>query len=217
MCGHRVDGAAGPSRAVASAAVSPAGKKPAATAALPVEAPADNDGIRSPLQPAGGNAYPAETDLWDGSYSPKAMIGTWIACGVGCLVLIVAAAMVDRRDVWIAAVCAIVALNLYLALLLAYRRFNVHYHLTSQRFVHQSGIIRRVTDRVEVIDFDDITFVQGIVDRMVNVGTIKIVSGDPTDPRLVLQGIENVAHVAHLMDDARRAERRRRGLHIDQR
>jgi len=217
MCGHRVDGEAGPSRAVASAAVLPTGKKPAATAALPVEAPAENDGIRSPLQPANANAYPAETDLWDGSYSPKAMIGTWIACGVGCLVLIVAAAMVDRRDVWIAAVCAIVALNLYLALLLAYRRFNVHYHLTSQRFVHQSGIIRRVTDRVEVIDFDDITFVQGIVDRMVNVGTISIVSGDPTDPRLVLQGIENVAHVAHLMDDARRAERRRRGLHIDQR
>jgi hypothetical protein len=89
--------------------------------------------------------------------------------------------------------------------------------LTSQRFVHQSGIIRRVTDRIEVIDFDDITFVQGIVDRMTNVGTISIVSGDPTDPRLVLQGIENVAHVAHLMDDARRAERRRRGLHIDQR
>jgi hypothetical protein len=115
---------------------------------------------------------------------------------------VVAAAFVGRGDVWIGVLCAIVAVNLYLALLLVYRRFNVHYHLTSQRFVHQSGILRRVTDRVEVIDFDDITFVQGIVDRMVNVGTISIVSGDPTDPRLVLQGIENVARVAHLMDDA---------------
>jgi hypothetical protein len=32
----------------------------------------------------------------------------------------------------------------------------------------------------------------------------------------VLPGIENIKHVASLFDDARLAERRRRGLHVEQ-
>jgi hypothetical protein len=48
------------------------------------------------------------------------------------------------------------------------------------------------------------------------VGTIRIMSHDRSDPDLVLRGIQNVPAVAKLMDDARLAERRRRGLHVEQ-
>ncbi len=62
---------------------------------------------------------------------------------------------------------------------------------------------------------DDVTFVQGIIQRMLSVGTIRVSSSDRTHPELVLLGIDNVEKVADLIDDARRKERRRRGLHIE--
>ena len=104
----------------------------------------------------------------------------------------------------------------YFIAVLCYRRMSVRYCLTTQRFVHERGILRRVNDRIEVLDMDDITFEQGLLERLSGVGTIRIVSHDQTDPELVLPGIENVKHVAALFDDARLAERRRRGLHVEQ-
>jgi len=96
------------------------------------------------------------------------------------------------------------------------RRISVHYLLTTQRFIHESGVLRRVNNRIEVLDMDDITFEQSLLERLTGVGTIRIVSHDRTTPELSIRGIENVKHVAGLFDDARLAERRRRGLHVEQ-
>jgi uncharacterized membrane protein YdbT with pleckstrin-like domain len=98
---------------------------------------------------------------------------------------------------------------------LGWRRMSVKYELTNQRFIHEEGVLRRVTDRIEVIDISDVTFEQTLFDRMFNVGTLRIVSSDRSHPELRLVGIENVREVAHMMDAARRKERLRRGLHID--
>ena len=99
---------------------------------------------------------------------------------------------------------------------LTYRRMSVHYLLSTQRFIHESGILRRVNNRIEVLDMDDITFEQGLLERFSGVGTIRIMSHDRSDPELELRGIEKVQEVARLIDDARLAERRRRGLHVEQ-
>jgi hypothetical protein len=72
-----------------------------------------------------------------------------------------------------------------------------------------------VTDRIEVIDIDDVTYEQGLVQRMLGVGTIRIASSDRTHPELVLSGIDGVQQVADTIDDIRRKERRKRGLHIE--
>ena len=47
------------------------------------------------------------------------------------------------------------------------------------------------------------------------VGTIRIRSSDVTDPQITLPGIENGAEIARAMDNARRKERMRRGLHVE--
>jgi uncharacterized membrane protein YdbT with pleckstrin-like domain len=96
------------------------------------------------------------------------------------------------------------------------RRLSVHYTLTNQRFLHESGLFTRTTDRIEVIDIDDVTFRQGMIERMLGVGTIQLDSSDRTHPRLVLAGIDNVKVVSGMIDDVRRKERRRRGIHIEQ-
>jgi uncharacterized membrane protein YdbT with pleckstrin-like domain len=91
----------------------------------------------------------------------------------------------------------------------------MHYELTTQRFVHQAGVLIRQTDRIEVIDIDDVSYTQGVIQRMLGVGTIRITGSDRTHPELVLRGIDKVPEIASLIDDVRREERRRRSLHIE--
>jgi hypothetical protein len=91
----------------------------------------------------------------------------------------------------------------------------LHYKLTNQRFFFQHGIVRRVVDRIEVIEIEDLAYEQGILDRMFGTGRIKIISGDRTNPVLWLNGIDDVQRVFALIDKARRAERMRRSVSIE--
>jgi len=158
-----------------------------------------------------------EEDLWTGSFSPKAMIGTWILMAIVTVAAIVLGVLFLPAAplAWPVLIGGVVLMWLFGAAYLGYRRMSVHYRLTNHRFFHERGILRRVTDRIEVIDMDDITCEQGIVERMLGVGTVKITSSDRSHPELRLPGIDDVKQIAERMDNLRRAERMRRGLHIE--
>lgn len=160
---------------------------------------------------------PAEKSLWKGGYSPKAMYGVWILSAIATVAILAAVALLasDQNNVWLISGAVIlvwwcVAIGMYL-----YRRFSMHYELTTQRFVHQNGILLRQTDRIEVIDIDDVSYSQGIIQRMLGVGTIVLKGSDRSHPELTLKGIDKVPEIASLIDDVRREERRRRSLHIE--
>ncbi len=155
----------------------------------------------------------AEIKLWSGGYSAKAMIGSWLAAGVATVLLIVGCVVLPPGIPVFIGIIALIWLAL--GLVLAYRKLGIHYELTTQRFIHSSGILTRTSDRIETLDIDDVTFTQSIVERMFNVGTIKLSSSDRTHPVLKLIGISDVKRIADLIDEARRKERRRRGLHIE--
>ncbi|MEM8733713.1 MAG: PH domain-containing protein [Planctomycetota bacterium] len=168
-------------------------------------------------------SVPPERSLWKGGYSPKAMYGSWVISALATIGLIVAGVFFATEEsagdnagtVWmvigtIIVVWWIVVIGTYL-----YRRVGMHYELTTQRFIHQAGILMRTTDRIEVIDIDDVSYTQGIIQRMLGVGKIRITGSDRTHPELVLYGIDKVPEIASLIDDVRREERRRRSLHIE--
>ena len=159
----------------------------------------------------------SERSLWKGGYSGKAMYGTWVLTAVGSIAGLVALVMLgDQHNLaWPLGGGAIIALWVIVLAIYMVRRLSVHYELTSQRFIHQRGILVRRTDRIEVIDIDDVSFTQGIVQRMLGVGTIQITSSDRSHPELRLMGIDQVATVSNMIDDVRRDERRRRSLHIE--
>jgi uncharacterized membrane protein YdbT with pleckstrin-like domain len=166
------------------------------------------------MRPSGSVA--AEEELWTGGYSPKAMYGPWLGAAVATIAGVIAVLMLQPDGTgW--GIFAIAALVLWgsLLLTLAYRRISVKYRLTSQRLFHEVGILRRVTDRIEIIDVDDVTVEQGIVERMLGVGTIRVTSSDRTSPELHMPGIDGVKEVADTIDCARRSERQRRGLFIE--
>ena len=180
----------------------------------------------APLSPADRLRTPPETadqeepeeDAWEGGYSGKAMFGNWLAAGFVSLLVIVLFFRYEQlregdRSKYI--LLGIASVWILLGFMVLYRKMNVRYHLTTQRFIHRSGILTRVSDRIEVIDIDDVTYYQGVFERLVGVGSIKVNSSDRTHPELWLHGIENVKEIADLLDDLRRKERRRRGLHIE--
>ncbi|SMP76445.1 membrane protein YdbS, contains bPH2 (pleckstrin homology) domain [Neorhodopirellula lusitana] len=152
--------------------------------------------------------------LWNGGYSPKAMVGSWILLTAVSIGLIVAAILVSQLTFGIA-FAIIAVLWVLVAANYARMRLGYHYELTSQRFIHKTGLLTRRTDRIEVIDIDDVSYEQGPIQRVFGVGTINITSSDRSDPELQLLGIGNVSDVSGLIDDVRRAERRRRSLHIE--
>lgn len=159
-----------------------------------------------------------EVDIWEGGYCGKAMFGKYLVMSIISLVIIVLMVMFDnlhQENRWLYVLLAIAVMWAYLGLMLLYRKMNVHYRLTTQRFIHRVGILTQVSDRIEVIDIDDVTFHQGFIERMVDVGSIKIESSDKSHPELWLLGIENVKIVANQIDDLRRNERRRRGIHVE--
>lgn len=157
-----------------------------------------------------------ENDLWSGSYSHLAMIGTWIGGVVATIAAVVIALLVNAPgSAWLWVLAGVGLMWLLMAAWYGYRRLSVHYQLTDQRLVTESGLLWRTVDRVELIDVDDVTYRQGPVERLLGVGTITVSSSDRTSPELLLPGIENVRDVADTIDDARRAERRSRGLHIE--
>jgi len=158
----------------------------------------------------------AEVKLWTGSYSPKAMVGNWILAGLITVAAATAGAL-SAFNPMIVFIAAIVAAAIWIAMLfyVIVLRLSVDYELTTQRFVHRVGLLSRTTNRVEVIDIDDVQVQQGFVERMLGVGTIKILSSDVSDPMLQLKGIADVNRVATLIDNARRDERRKRGLYVE--
>lgn len=176
------------------------------------------DGLNQPVTIRSNGKDLAEETIWQGGYSAKAMVSFWGGAGLASAAILVGGILWAPRTawVWLVLVVLIVLPWAYGLLVLCYRRFSVRYTLTTQRFIHETGILRHVNNRVEVLDMDDITFEQGLLERMLGVGTIRIVSHDRTDPELTLPGIENVAEVALRLDNARLAERRRRGLHVEQ-
>jgi len=175
------------------------------------ETPADR--FRPPSE--NGEEEP-EVDIWEGAYCSKAMIGKWISAGTLTVVAIVSMLKIKSlSENWKIVLLVLALLWVGLVLMFFYRKLNVRYQLTTQRFIHRSGILTRVSNRIEVIDIDDVTYHQGLIERLFNVGSIQLVSSDRTHPELWLRGIDNVKEVADEIDDLRRKERRRRGLHIE--
>lgn len=176
-----------------------------------------------PSGPPGTAHDVSETDLWSGGYSPKAMTGPFVGAA-----LLVVAGMIGSSFAgpagWTAVAVGAVVVFVYLGLLLLYRQMAVRYRLTNQRLLREVGILTRTDDRVLVVDIDDIKVEQGLFERMFNLGTIILAVRDETtkeertdeDGRGILRmiGIENPRHVADLIDEARRAERSRRGVYM---
>jgi membrane protein YdbS with pleckstrin-like domain len=182
-----------------------------------VQATSQRQATAAKLRPGGssgaaGQAH--EDELWSGTYSGKAMVGAAAGLAVLTIAGLIAASFAGPIG-WIMVGIAAVILWAILGLVVLYRKLSVRYRLTTFRFFHETGLLSRTRNRIEVIDINDVTLQQGLIERMFNVGTIHIQSSDVTHPDLYLPGIEDVGRVTDLIDNTRRAERQRRGVFME--
>jgi membrane protein YdbS with pleckstrin-like domain len=180
----------------------------------PQDAESDPPPAASGIRQRGIRDIPEET-LWEGTFSPKAMLGMAVGCAVLSLVLFVVAIAYASGGFRAFLLLTIVALWIAAAGWLGVKRLGIHYKLTTYMFYHQRGVLIRVTDRIELIEIHDVTYQQGLFERLANVGKIKIESGDRTHPEFFVTGVEDVESIAHMIDKARRGEQVRRGRRID--
>jgi membrane protein YdbS with pleckstrin-like domain len=164
----------------------------------------------------GGVDLPEE-ELWVGRYSPKAMIGTWIILGVLAMAVLALTIYMWASSIayWWVPLAIYVLIDAVVAARFFWKHISIRYRLTNHRFFHEEGILRRVVNPIDLITIKDVAFEQGIIERMFNVGKVRIMSGDTTDPELVVDGIEDVQTVTTLIDKTRRAEMMRRRVFFD--
>jgi len=189
----------------------------------PTQPSGDPNPPQSEFQPRAPLPQEPEHKLWEGGYSAKAMYGTWLALAVisvGVIAAMIALPSIKviapiETSVWWLVLAILACSWIYGIGSFIYRRISMHYELTTQRLIHSRGILVRIVDRIDVIDIDDVSYVQGIIQRILGVGTIQLQSSDWSHGQLTLAGIDQVQRVSGMIDDVRRKERRRRSLHLD--
>lgn len=90
---------------------------------------------------------------------------------------------------WMTAIAILLAILAFVLPWLVTR--TTCYRITNYRIDFERGILKKRIDTMELWHVDDISFEQGFVDRLMNVGSIKILSDDRTTPRLDLDGLPN--------------------------
>ena len=91
-------------------------------------------------------------------------------------------------------------------------RTTIKYDLDETRLIHQEGIFVSKTSVIELIRIDDMGATQNLLERFLcgGIGKVRVHSDDPSDPELVLRGLENHDSVFRQIDLVRAQTKRRR-------
>ena len=153
---------------------------------------------------------PDEQVLWGGSISARALFPLFLgalAASAGLWWGINAPAGTQ--------VMGLIAIWSLYATYVFYRKLDESYVLTNRRIIHQHGILRRITNFVEVIDIDDVGIEQSIWQQLLAVGDIAVESTDRSHPLIIMRGIYPASEIATLIDETRHQERVARGVHVE--
>jgi len=167
-----------------------------------------------PFKPAAGATdFGEEKVIWQGKPSPRAYGGYMIAVaalGVIFLAIIIQmwfSNLSGSRLKWVAYIeLGIFLLCLgWLVVRILMLTLTRRYKLTTQRLFAERGLISRTIDELELIRVDDVSVKQGLIQRMFNVGDVRVISTDASDAELILRGISNPVEVKeHIREHTRR-------------
>ena len=73
------------------------------------------------------------------------------------------------------------------------------YRITNQRVRIESGFLGKDRDDIELIRIQDIDHNQGIGERALNIGDIRIASADPSKPHAVLRNVKDPVEVHEIL------------------
>ena len=91
---------------------------------------------------------------------------------------------------------------------------GTRYELTNQRLRIFRGIFGNVIEEVELVRVRDTRLKQHVGERMLNIGDVTVISGDATQPEIVLWNIRKPLEVREFIRKAVIAEKNRRGFYF---
>jgi len=142
--------------------------------------------------PAGAAINVPEETLWTGRFSARAEALHWILWifWLAILAVLYAKFFVEKsRTLHVCLLGAALLPGLLLLVRIALEKLTVRYRLTNQRLFRKRGLLTRRADELELIRVDDVAVTQDFVQRLLNVGTVTVLSTDATDPKLTIEGI----------------------------
>jgi membrane protein YdbS with pleckstrin-like domain len=112
---------------------------------------------------------------------------------------------------WVAPVP--LALGVLLLLLLWIKVKSCSYRLTTQRLFVRRGWLAKHVNELELYRVKDVVVDQGILQRLLDYGTITVLADDDTTPEVTLVRVSRPTEVKELLRTQYRAARQREGVH----
>ncbi len=89
---------------------------------------------------------------------------------------------------------------------------TIRYRISNYRIDFEHGLLSRSIDTLELWHVEDLKFQQSLLNRMLDVGTIIIISRDETTPKLYLNGLPQPRELFRLLEQRVIAVKRQRGV-----
>ena len=154
-----------------------------------------------------------ETDIFKLSPAVRAYSGQ-ILLGVVLLVLAAGVAVRARSLSWPPEMALIpLAFGLFLLLRVWIRVKSCSYRLTTQRLFVRRGWLAIHVDELELYRVKDVVVDQGVLERLLNYGTVTVLSDDETTPETDLVRIARPTEAKEMIRTQYRAARQREGVH----
>ena len=168
-----------------------------------------------------GVGVEGETVVWRGNYALRCFFGRFLGLAIltGGWGWLAYQAWGLGRDNFVVLSWALgIVLGLLWLMFLgkvARARLGHRYELTNRRLFVSTGVFRRRRDQIELLRVQDVYVAQGLAWRMLNVGTVVVVSSEPQLPQLALLGVADPRAVMDLLWHHARTERDRRSVKVD--
>jgi len=156
-----------------------------------------------------------EEVYFEGSPQLRAEMKKFIIAGLFAIVLLFCAIVPPvlkwwHEPAWLIAMLVIAAM--VVMLLPIWFTKSVRYRISNYRIDYERGLLAKNIDTLELWHVEDIQFHQSLLDRILNVGTITVLSHDETTPSLEMQGLPNPRPLFESLKQRVIAVKRQRGV-----
>ena len=140
-----------------------------------------------------------EEDVWDGGISLKAMAGSFVVTALATVTCLVGSVTAYVRHLeWLCWLLLLAMPLVWLAqsLRVIRRCLSEHYRLTDRRLFLQIGLLRCQKHQIDLAQVEAVRIHQNMLDRLLDVGSIEILTRDRHIGRLLLKGIDDADSVS---------------------
>jgi uncharacterized membrane protein YdbT with pleckstrin-like domain len=173
------------------------------------------DFVASPASNAAPHAEPDDREeiYFQGSPLVRAMAGKLFLYFLIALALFAIAGLLIHKEWgpwWISA--AIIVIGLAVPWIPRLAATTIRYRITNYRIDFERGLLAKNIDTLELWHVEDLHFHQSLLDRVLNVGTITVLSKDEKMPTLMLRGLPNPRPLYERLKQRVIAVKRQRGV-----